>query len=73
MLMHYGSLDERINAGIPAFEEALKKASADYEIFMYEGAAHAFFNDTNPDRYHKQASELAWERTIAFFKEKLKT
>lgn len=73
LLMHYGSLDERINAGIPAFEEALEQASVGYKMYMYEGAAHAFFNDTNPDRYHKQASELAWERTVAFFKEKLKT
>ena len=73
LLLHYAGLDERINAGIPAFEAALKEASVDYKIFMYEGAAHAFFNDTNADRYHKQAAQLAWERTIAFLKEKLKT
>ncbi len=72
MLIHYASLDERIDAGIPEFEAALKKASVDYKIYMYEGAAHAFFNDTG-SRYNKEAAALAWERTIAFFKEKLKT
>ena len=73
MLLHYGGLDERINAGIPAFEAALNAASVDYKIHIYEGAAHAFFNDTNPDRYHEEAAKLAWKRTIAFLKEKLKT
>ena len=72
LLLHYAGLDERINKGIPEFEEALKKASMDYKIFMYEGAAHAFFNDTG-SRYHEEAAKLAWERTIAFFKKKLKT
>lgn len=72
LLIHYAALDERINAGIPAFEEALKAASVDYKIYMYEEAAHAFFNDTG-SRYHKEASKLAWERTIEFFNEKLKT
>jgi len=73
LLLHYASLDERINAGIEAFEAALKEASVDYKIYMYEGAKHAFFNDTNADRYHEEAAKLAWERTIAFLKEKLKT
>ena len=72
MLLHYASLDKRINAGIEAFEAALKKAAVEYKMFMYEGAAHAFFNDTG-SRYHKEAALLAWERTIAFLKEKLKT
>lgn len=72
LLIHYAGLDKRINAGIEAFEAALKKASIDYKIFMYEGAGHAFFNDTG-SRYHEEAAKLAWERTIAFFKEKLKT
>ena len=71
MLIHYAGDDERINAGIPAFEEALKKSSIDYKIFMYEGAGHAFFNDTGT-RYNKEAADLAWSRTLAFFKEKLK-
>jgi carboxymethylenebutenolidase len=72
LLCHYGSLDERINAGIPEFEKALKQANIKYKMYMYEGAKHAFFNDTRPERYHQQASKLAWERTIAFFKGKLK-
>jgi carboxymethylenebutenolidase len=72
LLLHYAGLDERINEGIPSFEAALKKATIDYKIFMYESAEHAFFNDTSP-RYHKEAAKLAWERTIAFFKQKLKT
>jgi carboxymethylenebutenolidase len=72
MLIHYAGNDERINAGISAFEEALKKAGVEYKIFMYEGAGHAFFNDTGT-RYDKKAAELAWERTIAFFKKKLKS
>lgn len=73
VMAHYAGNDERINSGIEAFEEALKKASVDYSIFIYEGASHAFNNDANPSRYHKEAASLAWERTIAFFKEKLKT
>jgi len=72
LLLHYAGLDERINKGIPEFEAALKEASVDYKIYMYEGAGHAFFNDTG-SRYHEQAAKLAWERTIAFFKQKLKT
>ncbi|KKN56737.1 hypothetical protein LCGC14_0569190 [marine sediment metagenome] len=72
LLLHYAGLDERINKGIPEFEAALKKASVDYKIFIYEGAGHAFFNDTS-SRYHEEAAKLAWERTIAFFQQKLKT
>ena len=71
MLIHYAENDQRINAGIPAFEEALKKASIDYKIYIYEGTGHAFNNDSNPSRYNKEAADLAWQRTIAFFKEKL--
>jgi carboxymethylenebutenolidase len=72
MLIHYAGNDERINAGIPAFEEALKKAGVEYKIYIYKGAGHAFFNDTG-SRYDKEAADLAWQRTVAFFKEKLKT
>ena len=73
MLIHYAGNDERIDAGIPAFEEALKKSSIDYKIFMYPGAEHSFFNDTNPvPRYNKEAAELAWKRTLDFYREKLK-
>ncbi|MGA1977429.1 MAG: dienelactone hydrolase family protein [Bacteroidales bacterium] len=73
MLLHYAGNDDRINAGIPAFEEALKKADIEYKLYMYEGAGHAFNNDSNPERYNKAAADLAWQRTIAFFKEKLGT
>jgi carboxymethylenebutenolidase len=72
MLIHYASDDARINAGIPDFEEALKKAGVEYTIYMYEGTSHAFMNDTGP-RYNKEAAALAWKRTVAFFKEKLKS
>jgi carboxymethylenebutenolidase len=73
MLIHYAGNDARIDAGIAAFEEALKKASVDYKIFIYPGAEHSFFNDTNPvPRYNKEAAELAWKRTLDFYREKLK-
>lgn len=71
IMAHYGGLDERINAGIPAFEEALKAAGKDYQIFVYEGVNHAFNNDTSAARYDKAAADLAWSRTVAFFKETL--
>ncbi|MEQ1678000.1 MAG: dienelactone hydrolase family protein [Chitinophagaceae bacterium] len=70
--LHYGSLDERVNAGIPAYEEALKKNNITYELYMYEGANHAFHNDTAPTRYNEAAAKLAWERTMEFFKKKVK-
>jgi carboxymethylenebutenolidase len=65
--LHYGSLDERVNAGIPAYEEALKKNKTRYELYMYEGVNHAFHNDTAPTRYNEAAAKLAWHRTIGFF------
>jgi carboxymethylenebutenolidase len=68
LLLHYASLDERINAGIPAFEAALKANNKVYELHMYEGANHAFNNDTNAARFNKDAAELAWSRTVAFLK-----
>jgi len=73
IMAHYGGDDAGINAGIPAFEEALKKNNKEYQIFIYEGAPHAFNNDSNPERYNEKAAKLAWQRTIAFFKEKLIT
>ena len=66
--LHYGALDERVNAGIAAYEEALKKNNIVYELYMYEGANHAFHNDTAPTRYNEAAAKLAWQRTIDFFK-----
>jgi carboxymethylenebutenolidase len=70
-MLHYASLDERINAGIPAYEAALKGAGKPYEIHMYEGANHAFNNDTNAARYDKTAADQAWSRTVAFLKKHL--
>jgi carboxymethylenebutenolidase len=72
LLLHYAGLDTRINEGIPAFEDALKKANKKYTLHIYEGANHAFNNDTSDARYNKQAAEQAWGRTIAFLKEHLK-
>jgi len=72
IIAQYAGDDARINQGIPAFEEALKKEKKEYQIFMYEGAQHAFNNDSNAERYNEKAAKLAWSRTIAFFKEKLK-
>ncbi|MEJ6784366.1 dienelactone hydrolase family protein [Aminobacter sp. Piv2-1] len=71
MLLHYAGMDERINAGIDAYKAALEKAGKDFQIFVYEGAQHAFNNDTSEARYNKAAAELAWGRTIKFLKEKL--
>lgn len=70
--LHYGALDERINAGIPAYEEALKKANIPYELYIYEGANHAFHNDTAPTRYNETAAKLAWQRTLDFWAKYLK-
>ena len=72
VLLHYAGMDERVNAGIAAYEEALKKAGTVYELYMYEGAQHAFHNDTAGPRYNEAAAKLAWERTIRFLNEKLK-
>jgi carboxymethylenebutenolidase len=71
IMLHYGGLDERINAGIPAYEAALKAAHTSYELFIYQGVNHAFNNDTSPARYNAEVAKLAWERTLRLFKEKL--
>lgn len=71
LLLHYAGQDERINAGIPAFEEALKRAGKSYTLHIYEGTQHAFNNDTSEARYDADAAALAWERTMAFFAEQL--
>jgi len=67
--LHYGGLDERINAGIPAYEKALKDAGVKYEVYVYEGAQHAFLNDSAPTRYNPEAAKLAWDRTLKAFKD----
>ena len=70
LLLHYGALDERVNAGWPDYEAALKEHGKSYTAHFYEGANHGFHNDTTP-RYDAAAAELAWDRTIAFFGEHL--
>jgi carboxymethylenebutenolidase len=71
MLLHYAGEDERINAGIPAYKDALTAAGVKHEIHMYPGAQHAFNNDTAEARYNKAAAEQAWARTIAMLKRTL--
>jgi carboxymethylenebutenolidase len=71
LLIHYAGNDERINAGWPAYESALKAAKVKYEAFTYPGTEHGFNNDTTP-RYNEAAAKLAWERTIAFFNRSLR-
>jgi carboxymethylenebutenolidase len=71
LMLHYAGLDERINAGIPAYENALKSNQIDYQLFIYEGAQHAFNNDSSPARYQKETADLAWSRTLNFFKKYL--
>ncbi|GAB4038955.1 dienelactone hydrolase family protein [Spirosoma gilvum] len=70
LLLHYGELDKGVNAGWPAYEAALKENKKDYTAYIYPNANHGFHNDTTP-RYDKAAAELAWKRTVDFFKEKL--
>ena len=72
LLIHYAGLDERINAGWPAFESALKASGVKYQMFMYAGANHGFHNDTTP-RYDEAAAKLAWSRTITFLNDNLRT
>ncbi|MGH6894295.1 MAG: dienelactone hydrolase family protein [Dongiaceae bacterium] len=71
LLLHYAGLDERISAGIGTFEDALKENGKEYTLFMYEGANHAFTDDTQAARYNKEAAELAWGRTVEFFRKHL--
>lgn len=70
LLLHYASLDTRVNEGWPAYEAALKENKKEYTAHMYENTNHGFHNDTTP-RYDKAAAELAWQRTVEFFKQKL--
>ena len=73
LLLHYAETDENIDKGIPAFEAVLKAANKRYTIHVYPGTQHAFNNDTGAARYNKAASDLAWSRTLVFFKENLGT
>ena len=71
LMLHYAGADQGVNAGIPAYEAALKANKKKYELFMYDGKQHGFHNDTTP-RYDAEAAKLAWERTLDFFKKNLK-
>jgi carboxymethylenebutenolidase len=71
LLLHYAGEDTRINAGIEAYRMALEAAGKEFTIHVYDGAQHAFNNDTSEARYNKEAADLAWSRTVAFLKEKL--
>ena len=71
LLIHYAALDERINAGWPGYEAALKTNGVKYQMYMYPGTNHGFHNDTTP-RYDDAAAKLAWSRTLAFFNENLR-
>ena len=70
LLLQYAGADERINAGWPAYEAALKAAGVPHEAFIYPGVQHGFNNDTTP-RYDEAAARLAWQRTVAFFRRHL--
>ena len=70
LLLHFASLDKRVNEGWPAYETALKEHKKEYIAHMYPDVNHGFHNDTTP-RYDEEAAKLAWQRTIDFFKEKL--
>jgi carboxymethylenebutenolidase len=72
LLIHYAGTDERVNAGWPAYETALKAAGVKYTMHMYPGTQHGFNNDTTP-RYDKAAATLAWQRTVEFFNTHLRT
>lgn len=71
LLLHYGGLDQRVNAGWPAYEEALKANGKKYQAYIYEGANHGFHNDTTP-RYDAAAAKLAWQRTLEHFNKYLR-
>jgi carboxymethylenebutenolidase len=72
LLIHYGGLDERVNAGWPAFEAALEAGGKSYAAYIYDGAQHAFNNDADGPRYHKASADLAWQRTLAFLNRHLR-
>lgn len=72
VMAHYAENDAGINAGIEGFREAMKKAGIEHGIYTYPGTGHGFNNDTNAGRYNPEGAKLAWERTVAFFKDKLK-
>jgi carboxymethylenebutenolidase len=72
IMAHYGEKDPGVNKVIPDTEAAMKKYKKTYDYKIYSGAQHAFNNDANPGRYHAEASQEAWTRTLDFFKKNLK-
>ena len=72
LMLHYAGLDQRIDAGWPAYEEALKANHVNYQEYMYDGVNHGFHNDTTP-RYDEKAAKLAWKRTVDFFNDHLRS
>jgi carboxymethylenebutenolidase len=72
LMLQYAEMDERINAGWPAYEAALKANNKRYTVHIYPGTQHGFLNDTTP-RYNEAAAKLAWQRTIEFFNKNLRT
>jgi len=71
LMLHYAGTDDRVNAGATPWVAALEAVHADVRRFDYPGTQHAFHNDTSGARYDAAAADLAWERTIAFLREKL--
>jgi carboxymethylenebutenolidase len=71
LMLHYAGNDQGVNAGIPAYEAALKANNKKYDVFVYEGTQHGFHNDTTP-RYDEAAAKLAWSRTLDFFNKNLR-
>lgn len=72
LMLHYAGMDERVNAGIPAYEAALKASGKDYQLFIYDGVQHAFNNDTGGERYNADAAKLAWGRTLELFNQTIR-
>jgi carboxymethylenebutenolidase len=72
LMLQYAEMDDRINAGWPAYEAALKANNKRYTVHIYPGTQHGFLNDTTP-RYNEAAAKLAWQRTIEFFNKNLRT
>lgn len=71
LMLHYAGNDQGVDAGIPAYEAALKANNKKYEMFKYDGTQHGFHNDTTP-RYNAEAAKLSWDRSLEFFKKNLK-
>jgi carboxymethylenebutenolidase len=72
LMLHYAGMDERVNAGIQAYEAALKASGKDYQLYIYDGVQHAFNNDTGGERYNADAAKLAWGRTMELFNKTIK-